>query len=377
MRYKTRLYVDLSLLGENFQKLKDLCPHNEVLFMVKANAYGHGMVPIVRYAVTVLGIKEFGCATLGEARELRDELNDLQFEIYVFSDIHLEFQSCAEFYLNRRLIPVISNMADFDFILSREDFKNFPLCLKVDSGMHRLGFREHQIPEVISKLKKANRSRVFHLMSHLAQSTAVIDANSHSALQYKNFLSMKKMLLDANIVVERSSIANSGAIEQQFALAETHIRPGLIMYGPTSLNKECRNISKWTGRTISRLETYVIESFNVKKGDAVGYGGAVIPEDGVVALIALGYGDGFSCRNKHPWIKHKGEWGQVLGRFNMDMAQIYFPKKDKSFVAHGGPFVIWGHDPQDILHYADQTDSIPYEHFCQLTVRVPRLYCSE
>ena len=74
MRYRSRHLIDLSLLKENFKKLKVICPKNKVIFMVKANAYGHGLIPIVRYSVTELGIKEFGCATLGEALALREEL---------------------------------------------------------------------------------------------------------------------------------------------------------------------------------------------------------------------------------------------------------------------------------------------------------------
>jgi len=97
MRYRTRLSIDLNLLAENYQLLKKICKNNEVLFMVKAEGYGHGLLPIVRFAASELKIKEFGCATLGEARLLREELPDLDYEVYVFSDVQIEFPRCFYF----------------------------------------------------------------------------------------------------------------------------------------------------------------------------------------------------------------------------------------------------------------------------------------
>ncbi len=374
MRYRTRLYIDLNLLKENFQLLKELCPDNQVLFMIKANAYGHGMVPIVRYSVQELGINEFGVATLGEARRLRDELSDLEFEIYVFSDIHLEFQSSFEYYLSRRFVPVISNMADLDFVLSCEGFQYFPICLKFNTGMNRLGFSSAQQQEVIDKLKKTDRTSIFHLMTHLGMASDIIEKQSPCDLQDQCFQEIKNNFLDQGIAIERSSISNSGAIEQKFGLNETHIRPGLILYGPSALHRDVRDRSNWKGKTISRLETYVINSFPVKAGERVGYGGTPAPSSGVIALIALGYGDGFSGRNKAPSIYLDGVEGMILGRINMDMGQVFFPGRDASFVKAGQSLVIWGHDPKEILNLADQTDTIPYEHFCHMTSRVPRVY---
>ncbi len=132
MRFGSQLEINLSALEKNHQKIKAICKSNEMIFMVKADAYGHGLIPIVRHSVTELGIKEFGCATLGEALHLRDELNDLEFEIYVFSDVQLELKECAEIYLNRRIIPVISNREDFDYILNDSNFNRFPIMAHKD-----------------------------------------------------------------------------------------------------------------------------------------------------------------------------------------------------------------------------------------------------
>ena len=151
MRFRTRLYVDLSLLADNFEKLKELAPKNEVIFMVKADGYGHGMVPIVHFAITELNIKEFGVATLGEAKKLREELADYEFEIFVFSDIQIESKACQEIFLSHRIIPVISNIEDIQIFLENPDFNNFPIFLKVNTGMNRLGILPEEVDLLIEK----------------------------------------------------------------------------------------------------------------------------------------------------------------------------------------------------------------------------------
>lgn len=374
MRYRTRLYIDLRILFENVEKIRKLCPHNQILFMVKGDGYGHGMTQMVRFAVTELGITEFGCASLGEARKLRDELPDLQFEVYVFSDTNLEFQSCADYYLNKRILPVLSNRGDLQYVLDDLDFKHFPLCIKFNTGMNRLGIPYQEVDAVIAALKQSGRTSVFHLITHFGTSSDEITEESATVIQYKHFVEIKKKFSEAGIHLERTSAANSGAIEQGFALEETHIRPGLMMYGPTSLAPQIRHLSKWQGRCISRLETYIISSFNVKKGMPVGYGGRPAPADGAVALIALGYGDGFNGRMRSPEIFHGEKKGSIFGRVNMDVTQVFFSGIDHSVLPAADKVLIWGHDPQEILKFADTIDAIPYELFCGLTSRVPRLY---
>ena len=137
MKFRSRLIVNLHHLAENVASIKKLAPKSQILFMVKADSYGHGVIPVTSFAYNDLGITEFGCATLAEAVRLREELSDLAFEVYVFSDIQLDAES-AEIYLKRRILPVIASMEDLDFLLHIPEFKNFPLCLKFNTGMNRL-----------------------------------------------------------------------------------------------------------------------------------------------------------------------------------------------------------------------------------------------
>lgn len=374
MRLRSRFLIDLGVLAENYRKLKLICPNNEVLFMVKADGYGHGATVITRFSVAELGIKEFGVATLGEAIALREEIKDLEFEIYVFSDIQLTLESAKEIYLNRRIIPVISNEGDLDYFLADPDFKHFPLVLKFNTGMNRLGLDFDKAELMAKKIKMANRHSIFHLLTHYSSASLSMKKNKRNLEQKDRFQLVKKVFRREGLELERTSIANSGAIEQGEGLEETHVRPGLMLYGPTSLIGPCRNLSRWTGQIISELETYIIRTFPVAQGMPIGYGATPVPVSGLVAIIALGYGDGLSTRYQGVHLFHNGQKGTIMGRVNMDMAQVFFAGEVGGRVKEGDRFVIWGHDSESFLLLADQSQTIPYEIFLHITSRVPKVY---
>jgi alanine racemase len=354
--------------------LKKIAPKNEVLFMVKANAYGHGMVPIVQFSNQRLKIKEFGVATIEEGIYLRDSLNRLKFDIYVFSDIQLDLEVNFNLYRNRRITPVISRLEDLNIFLQSSDFKHLPLVLKFNTGMNRLGLMKSDLMECISLLKKYKRMNITHLMSHLASSFLPIDEIKKTNAQLRCFNEIKRSFRDNGITIEKTSIANSGAIEQKFGLEESHIRPGLILYGPSSLVEPFRSRSTWKGQNISKLETTIISVFSVKKGDPLGYGAIPSPDDGVIGIISIGYGDGFLSLYQGAEFHYKGYLARVVGRVSMDMAYILFPASAIKKLDVGETFQIWGHNSLELLDLSDRLKRIPYELFCQLSPRIPRVY---
>lgn len=343
--------------------------------MAKADAYGHGLVPIVSFSIKELGLREFGVATLGEAEILRRELPKLKFDIYVFSELELQggghnsSRSRSQSYLDYRLIPVISSEEDLDLILTKRDFRYLPLCLKFNTGMNRLGLSSDALPKIITKLKGAKRTHIFHLLSHFSTSSSL----KVTAEQRERFIHLKSQLKAHGIQVERTSLANSGAIEQGIALEESHVRPGLMLYGPSALGL-ASDPGLWRGRLISRLETYILEVFPVKKGTPIGYGATPCPSEGHIALIPLGYGDGFSTHFQGVALKWYGLEGHVFGRVNMDMAQIFFPGPLPFGLKRNTSALIWSDDPIEFLSLCDQAKIIPYEVFCQLKNRMPRIY---
>jgi alanine racemase len=243
--------------------------------------------------------------------------------------------------------------------------------------MNRLGLDSDLAPKIINMLKKHGRMSVHHLIGHYANASYPMDSNERNLFQRATFLELKKLFTDAGIILERTSHSNSGAIEQGVGFKEhgdTHIRPGLMMYGPTSLLAEYTDRGNFKGKVVSRLETYIIRTFEVKAGTPIGYGSTVCPHDGVVAILAIGYGDGFSTRYAGAHLYHNGFEGVITGRVNMDMIQVLFPIEAKDHIAAHEIFTIWGGREGDLLKFSDEIKTIPYELFCSLLPRIPRVY---
>jgi alanine racemase len=147
---------------------------------------------------------------------------------------------------------------------------------------------------------------------------------------------------------------------QNSGLLETHIRPGIMGY----TYPFC----------ISKLETRILNTFIAKKDTPVGYNSILCPNDGLIAVLAIGYGDGFSTHYSGAHIEHKGMIGEIIGRINMDMTFVLFPLSAKDKILSGDNVAIWGEKEGDLLRFADETKTIPYELLCSLLPRIPRIY---
>lgn len=364
--------IHLNHLKENYLQIKDRFPQCEILFMVKANAYGHGAVEVARYSYRELGIKEFGLASLSEAIEIRDHLPEMKAELYVFSDLELEFSESKETYLNKRILPVISNWEDLEIILNDGEFEHLPLCLKFNTGMNRLGFLHDEVEAVIERLKKAGKTEVHHLMSHFANGSLSMETNKRNQVQRERFMAIKETFIKAGLKLEKTSLGNSGAIEQGIGGDETHLRPGLMMFGPSSLAPLHKKEGWFKGRVVSELKAKVLKVFPVKKGDPLGYGSTPCGEDGVVAIFSLGYGDGITTQFRNAKFTHKGEVAKVCARVCMDMTYLLFPVGSK--IQRGDEISLWDEDSDNFEALSESVNAIPYELVIQLTSRVPRIY---
>jgi len=370
MRFKTELNINLSLFEKNVQSLQGISKNNEIIFMVKSNGYGHGLLEMSQFSVRETGINSLGVASLGEAIKLRSELTEEKFDLYTFSELQFESEDLREHYLNQRILPVIHNVNDLETFLTDSRFSHCPLVLHFNTGMNRLGVELNETELVIKKIKASGRNSVSHLMSHFGCASNSMSTNSHNKRQLQNWDTLKKELRGSGINIEQTSISNSGALEQGVGLEESHIRPGLMLYGPSSLIPPLRKDSLWKGQNISILKTEVLKVFKVERGQPIGYGATPCPEAGYVVVIALGYGDGFSTKYCGANI---GE-ARIHGRVNMDMAQLFYKTDPKLKV--GDQFEVWGNSMESIMSFSDETKTIPYELFCSLTQRVPRTYNS-
>jgi len=372
VRLGANLDIDLKLLKSNIQALRALVSKTDILFMVKANGYGHGMVPVARYALEECGVGNYGVATLFEGLKLRKAIPERPFDIYVFSENHLTSQY-AEQYAHSALIPVLSSLDELDLFLSEKAFSRVPLVLKFNTGMNRLGLSmgEDELELVLSKLKNKGRREIFHLMTHFGRSFEPLSAPGQTTLaQMQSFEQIRQRFSQEGFSIQYTSTSNSGAIEQGVGVGLSHVRPGLMLYGPSSLATS----TLWKGQSISSLKVQVLRRMSVKKKTPIGYGGALTPEDGTVCILAIGYGDGFSTKLQNTILYHLPGKPMFFGRINMDMAQLFYTGSGTGIPKEGDVLEIWGHDPAHILSMSAQSGIIPYEIYCALGDRIPRKY---
>ncbi|MGE3608786.1 MAG: alanine racemase [Bacteriovoracaceae bacterium] len=366
MRHSSYLEIDLNFLDSNIQKIQKLAPHSKILPMVKADAYGNGLVPIAQFLSRELNHEILGVATLGEALHLIQNCPTLKSEIYVFSDTELLNEKAREAYLNFNITPVLHQKSDLDVVLKDPSFKHLPLVIKINTGMNRLGLSLEELEEVAPLLK--NRG-VKHLMSHLACSYYVKKAGDKTERQLLEFEKAKSILKTAGVSVESTSISNSGAIEQGIGTNETFVRPGLMMYGPYSVEPRI-----WDGAQISRLVTKAMKTMVIKRGTPVGYGINVTNEDTFIVVIPLGYGDGLMTFASGINLNVNGIEGKLFARVNMDMAFLAFGADKAGKIKQEDSIEIWSHDNRVITDIATQMKTIPYQIMCGISGRIPRIY---
>jgi alanine racemase len=365
MRHSTFLEVNLGLLQENLNKIKRLTKAN-ILPMVKADAYGNGLIPISKFLVQDCEIKRLGCATLGEAIHLFNECPDLNAEIMVFSDTEISNPEFSEAYSNFAITPVLHQPSDLESVLSNPTFSKLPIILKVNTGMNRLGFSLEDLAKYAPRLKTRG---VKHLLTHLARSTEQFKDGDKTHKQLSEFSQAKQILKDAGVSVQETSVSNSGAIEQKIGQDETFVRPGLMLYGPYSVEPRI-----WDGSQISRFVTKILRTFEVKKGTPVGYGVNVAPEDGFIAVIAVGYADFSVTTSSGADITVNGYKGKIFARVSMDMMFLMFDSSVAGKLKSGDQIEIWNHDNRVIGELAVSMKTIPYHLMCGVSNRIPRIY---
>ncbi len=348
--------------------LRNIAPRNEILFMVKADAYGHGMLRLSEFSYREEGISNFGVASLKEACELREYLKDDKPNIIVFSNTSL--YNAYSTYTDKKLIPVISSFDDLSFFLQSSSYSRLPLFLKFNTGMNRLGICWDNVEHIVKMLKKFGRHSIEHMMSHFANASLPM-SDKLNIVQRQRFEDLKKQLRAQGIGIEQTSLANSGAVEQNVGLNESHIRPGLMLYGPSALYDPIGSLNLWKGSLISIFKALVLRVFSVKSGTPIGYGGISTKTDGNMALVSVGYADGFIRVYEGGEIPYKSNSLKIFGRVSMDMMHL-FSQKSSPFPKAQEVIPLWSQN--NFKSLSKHSNLSPYEMLCVVGGRIPRTY---
>lgn len=357
----TKAWLDLSALQHNLSVIHSLAPDCRVLAVVKANGYGHGLERMVETLSAGGGrriVDAFAVATIDEALRVRRNCPKGRVLLLegVTSADELALVAKHDFDMVVHCVPQL------ELLQAADPTHPYRVWLKVDTGMHRLGFPMEQAYDVWQTLSAMPQvTGPVILMSHLANADDLQDP--FTDLQQGCFETLRQTL-----PVSESSLANSAAIA---GWPNTHydwVRPGLLLYGASPLRD--RTSQQLDLQPVMTLKSTLIAINHCQTGDRIGYGGHFrCPEPMPIGVVAIGYGDGYPrhASNGTPVLVN-GVRCPLVGKVSMDMLCVDLrPLRN---VAIGDEAVLWGQGlpVEEIAHCADM---IPYELLCGITSRVP------
>mgnify|MGYP000589706548 CR=1 FL=1 len=369
MAYPVWAEVDLGALAHNLQEVRRLVGRTQIMAVVKANAYGHGIVPVAR-AVVAERADWLGVARGAEALELRRE--GVTAPILVLGYTHpdecaalLSAGVCLTVY-DRDLAQVLAGIA-------QREKKTLRVHLKVDTGMGRLGLDcDDSGVEAALAIARLPRVEVDGLFTHFA--CADEPELSTTLRQLERFRDFVRELAKAGLEVRCKHAANSAAL---IRLPEAHldlVRPGIMLYGLYPAAETCREANL---KPVMSLKARVTQVRRVGAGFPVSYGWTYKTRGpAVLATIAAGYGDGYSRLLSGCGEVLLGEKRvPVVGRVCMD--QIVVEATQVDGVAPGDEAVLFGRQGGAFLpveELAAKIGTINYEVVCAVSARVPRVY---
>ncbi|HHJ80239.1 MAG TPA: alanine racemase [Candidatus Tenderia electrophaga] len=349
-------HINLTALARNLERVRQAAPDSKIMAVIKANAYGHGMVQV---ANALAAADAFSVARLQEAVQLRQA--GISKDITVLEGFHnvAELNDFSRYDLQ----PTLHQPAQIDLLRRTQLEKPIQVWLKIDSGMHRMGVAPEAVRACWKVLQKIESVSIVRLMTHLAS------ADDRRSEQTEQQLDVFKRVT-AGIEAE-TSIANSAGI---LGWPQTHtdwVRPGIMLYGVSPF------LDGWGEdeglELVMTLTSRLIAVKHFKEGDAIGYGASwTCPEDMPIGVVSCGYGDGYP-RHAVPGtlVMVNGVPTPLLGRVSMDTICVDLRQQPDAEV--GDIVLLWG-ESMPVEEIAQSATTIPYEVLCSVTQRVQFQY---
>jgi Alr-MurF fusion protein len=365
--HQTLLEIDLNALRHNVKLYRQqLAKGVKLMCMVKAFSYGSGSFEIAGL-LQHAGVDYLGVAYADEGVELRKA--GIRLPIMVMNTEEAGFDNMIEYELEPELYS-IKIFQSFIFYLQHRQIRHYPVHIKIDTGMHRLGFEENQWPLLCELLAGNDCIKIQSVFSHLA---AGGDATQDAFTGQQGTLLKKAASLIKSAVCYSfmSHIANTSAIYRHPHLQMDMVRLGIGMYG-IDADKNVQLLLK----NVTTLKTTISQIKHIKKGDSIGYSrSAVAGEDKVIATVRIGYADGYP-RLLSNGIGHmlvNGQIAPVIGKICMDMTMLDIT----GIMAEEEEEVIVFGEALPVSKLAQWAQTIEYEILTNISQRVRRVYFEE
>lgn len=361
--------IDLAALLHNLGQVNALLhPKQRVMAVVKADAYGHGAVPVCRTLVRA-GIIDFAVATLEEAQALRRAGVDTN--LLVLGGC---FPGQEEGFIRDVLMPALLDLETAERLnrVAVRRRQQISVHLKVDSGMGRVGFTPAQLQLALPRLKEMPGLVIQGLMSHFA--CADEPCSEVSTEQQHVFYDMIDLVRTSGINPVEFHLSNSAGISGRYCSECTLVRPGIMLYGGLPGDYFATTLDL---RPVMHLRSCIAQLRELPAGSGISYGHQYRAERPIrVAVLPIGYADGYNRLLSN--VGHgivRGCRVPVVGRVCMDW--IMLDVSTVADVAIGDPVTLLGSAHGVTISgdaMAAQLDTISYEVFCRIGARVPRRY---
>ena len=353
-----RATVDLDALRHNLSVARRRAPRSNLMAVLKADAYGHGLLPVAHELAD--SADAFAVSCLEEALPLR--LAGLGHRIVLLEGF-FDADELGTF-AARRLDAVIHQPWQIEALSQADITAPIDCWLKVDTGMGRLGFLPGDAPAALDRLRRLPAVGCVRWMTHLAS------ADEPDSPVTEAQLGRFGALAGSSAVAAEATAANSAATLHGREAHADWVRPGIMLYGASPFADAQIHPRL---RPVMTLEAALISVKRLPAGHGVGYGARfVCPEAMPVGVVSIGYGDGYPRQAPDGTPVHvNGQRCPVIGKVSMDMVCIDLRNAPQARV--GDTVTLWGGAPL-ATEIAGHCGTISYELFCQLTPRVQRVY---
>lgn len=351
----TQAFIDLSALTHNLAVVRQYVPHSRIMAVIKADAYGHGLLPT---ASALKAVDGFALLEIDAAISLRDA--GFQQPILLLEG----FFSIQELALleQYQLSAVIHHTEQVAMLVGSKRHK-LDLFIKINTGMNRLGLTPKQFPLTINKLKENQCASNITLMTHFACADDPSEEES-VAQQIQCFDAVIKGYDHPH------SLANSAAIIRYPKTHADWVRPGIMLYGASPFSDQ--TALDFNLQSVMTLSSKIIAIQDLKSGDKVGYHGLFQADRSMrIGIVACGYADGYPrhAPTNTP-ILVNNQRSRLLGQVSMDMLAVDLTEIKNAEL--NSPVILWGKEIS-VDEVAHQAGTISYELLCALAPRVEKI----
>jgi alanine racemase len=369
-------WVEISLprLRRNLQRVRDLAGPRRVMAVIKADAYGHGAIPVAK-CLADCGVDWFGVATVEEALELRGA--GIQQPVLLLGGLYM---SDPAHLIEYGLTPSISSTMRLDTYAecARRYGRPIEIHLKVDSGLGRLGLPLERVTAFVNHYRELEGLQLKGLFTHLASAEDLVASQTDE--QGERFAAALGQLRGLQVEPEWIHVSNSAALLTGRKFPENLVRVGALLYGycmplVVSPGQELPKVPEF--EPVLAFKSRIVYMKDVPSGTPLGYGAAFYTRrSSRIATVPVGYADGLNhALSNRGYAIVRGRRARIVGSISMDLSLL--DVTDIPGTNIGDEIILIGeadHTSITAVEIAQLLDTVPYEVLCSIGKRVPRIY---